>query len=152
VIVTENRCPKCGRARADHARACARCGLVFARWTTKLHKAIDRTLDPESEALWAVLIEHWSDDAKHDAFVKHCAEQGRLPGAGMRYREYLDTQPGDAIATKMVNRIVGMASAALLPARTAPPPQSRGRWFLWIVAFGAVGGVLAGLAFQVLSG
>jgi hypothetical protein len=152
VIVTDNRCPKCGRARADAASACARCGLVFARWTTKLHKAIDRSLDPESERLWAALLDSWNEDAKHDQFVKHCAQKGRLPAAGMRYREFLDTQPGEPVATKMVNRIVGMATATLLPMRAQPSSTSRGRWFLWVIAISAVGGILAGLFFQALSG
>jgi hypothetical protein len=151
-VIVGNRCPKCGRARADNAAACARCGLVFARWTTKLHKAIDRSLDPESEILWAALLESWTNDGKHDQFVKHCAQKGALPPAGMRYREYLDSHPGDPTATKMVNRIVGMATAALLPMRADPTATSRGRWFLWVVALGAVGGILAGLFFQVISG
>jgi hypothetical protein len=52
----------------------------------------------------------------------------------------------------MQSRIVGMATAALLPMRAAPVARSRGRWFLWIIAAGAIGGVLAGLFFQALGG
>jgi hypothetical protein len=151
VIVTGNRCPKCGRARADSGAACARCGLVFSRWTTKLHRAIDRSLDPEGEMLWTALLATWPDDSKHDQFAKHCAQMGRLPAAGMRYREYLDGHPGDPTAARMQTRIVGMATAALLPMRAQAPATSRGRWFLWVVAVGAVGGILAGLFFQVIS-
>ena len=152
MIVTGNRCPKCGRARADNAGACARCGLVFARWTTKLHKAIDRSLDPESEQLWTALLATWPDDGKHDLFVKHCAQAGILHAAGMRYREYLDSHPGDPTAARMQSRIVGMATAALLPMRGQVAATSRGRWFLWVIAVGAVGGILAGLFFQAISG
>lgn len=145
------RCPKCGRARADNGAACARCGLVFARWS-KSEPAVDVSLDAEGEALWAALPETWQDEAKHDQFVKHCAQLGRLSAAGMCYREYLDAHPGDPVAAKMQSRIVGMATAALLPMRATPAATSRGRWFLWVVAVGAVGGVLAGLFFQALAG
>jgi hypothetical protein len=151
-VIIGDRCPKCGRARADGADACARCGLVFARWTTKLHRAVDRSLDPESEILWVALLETWGDDARHDAFVKHCVRVGRLQNAGMRYRERLDADPNDATAARMQARIVGMATAALLPMRTEPStPINRGKWFLWVVAIGAVGGILAGLFFQVIN-
>jgi hypothetical protein len=146
------RCPKCGRARADGAAACARCGLVFALWSQGKTPEQSTALDQEGELLWAALESHWTDASKHDVFLKHCAKKGRLPAAGRRYRERID-QDNDALAVKMQNRIVGMATAAFIPMRATPPTAvSRGRWFFWVVAMGAVAGVLAGLYFQAISG
>jgi hypothetical protein len=147
-----HRCPKCGRARADGASACARCGLVYARWSQPPQASPQAALDAEGEALWAGLQAAWDDnESGHDAFVKHCAKGNRLPAAGRAYREFLDGQPGDAVATRMQARIVGMATAVLLPLRATPVVKTRGNWFPWVVAIGAVVGVLAGLFFQVLS-
>ena len=145
-----HRCPKCGRARADNAAACARCGLVFALWS-KNQTTQDTSLDPEGTALWAAVTKAWEEDPRHDAFVKHCAKIGRLAAAGRSYREVLDRRHGDPVATRMQNRIVGMATAVLLPLKTTPPGAGRTHWFLWVVAVGAVMGVLAGLFFQALS-
>lgn len=145
-----HRCPKCGRARADGAASCARCGLVYALWS-KNQTAQDTSLDPEGTAMFAALAESWDAQAGHDAFLKHCAKVGRLAAAGRAYREFLDGRPGDPTALKMQNRIVGMATAVLLPLKSSVPQRSRGNWFLWILAVGAVMGVLAGLFFQALS-
>ena len=149
--VLGNRCPKCGRGRADSGAACARCGLIFARWS-KTEAPRDTGLGPEGEALWTDLQQRWGEQEQHDAFVKHCAKLGKLSAAGRCYREKIDADPKDALAMRMQTRIVGMATAALIPMRAANVPQSRGRWFLWVVAIGAIGGILAGLFFQAIAG
>jgi hypothetical protein len=114
--------------------------------------AQDTALDPEGTTLWAALQTAWeNNDPGHEAFVKHCAKTNRLAAAGRSYREFLDGRPGDPVATKMQNRIVGMATAVLLPLRTTPAQTTRGNWFFWVVAVGAVMGVLAGLFFQAMS-
>jgi hypothetical protein len=146
-----HHCPKCGRARADGAAACARCGLVYALWS-KTQTPQDTSLDAEGTTMWTALQATWeSNEAAHDAFVKHCAKSNRLAAAGRAYREFLDGRPGDLVATKMQSRIVGMATAVLLPLRTTPVATTKGNWFFWVVAVGAVMGVLAGLFFQALS-
>jgi hypothetical protein len=112
----------------------------------------DTSLDPEGTSQWAALQLAWeNNDAGHDAFLKYCARTNRLAAAGRSYREFLDGRPGDLVATRMQNRIVGMVTATLLPLRTTPVATTRGNWFFWVVAVGAVMGVLAGLFFQALS-
>ncbi|HEY0705338.1 MAG TPA: hypothetical protein VGG33_00985 [Polyangia bacterium] len=146
----ERRCPKCGRARADGAPACPRCGLTFALWKDEAVGAAGG-LDATGESLWAELPARWGDQAAHDAFLKHCARAGCLPAAGRAYRAHLDIHPGEAMATQMQSRIVGMATAALLPTQATRPPVTRSNWFLWVIAVGAILGILAGLFFQTLS-
>ncbi|HEY0713418.1 MAG TPA: hypothetical protein VGF45_12145 [Polyangia bacterium] len=149
-LEASGRCPKCGRARADAALACPRCGLTFALWNAERGGA-DAGLDATGEALWNGLPAAWKDPAAHEAFIKHCAQTGRLAAAGRSYRAYLDTHPGDATATQMQTRIVGMATAAFLPAQATRAPVVRSNWFLWVIAVGALLGILAGLFFQTLS-
>ena len=91
-------CPKCGRSRADGAAACARCGLVFANWTPG-RRGPGRAggggmaLDAQGDQLWDQLRASWQDEARHDAFLKHCATAGSLAVAGRRYRQRLDEDP-----------------------------------------------------------
>lgn len=146
-------CPKCGRSRADGAEACPRCGLTFANWAAASEAGGGpgelAALDERGAALWADLGAHWQDDARHDAFLKHCASVGRLAPAGRCYRQRLDEHPGDEIATRMQGRVVGMASAALAPSRSAAPPINRSNWFWWVVLVCALGGAAAGLFFRM---
>ena len=144
-------CPKCGRSRADGAPACARCGLVFERWTQSHDSARPaRALDEKAEEMFRQLEAHWSDEAAHEAFLKHCATAGCLGPAGQKYRQRLDRHPRDPVATKMQERIVSMAAAVLVPLKSAPVPANKGRWFWYVVAVAAVVGALAGLFFGKL--
>jgi hypothetical protein len=137
-------CPKCGRSRADHAAACPRCGLVFERWGSD--QALQAAaLDDEAQAMYREIKTRWNDEALHDAFLKHCSAKGCLGAAGHKYRDRLDRDPKDAVALKMQARIVTMAAAVLAPIKSTPPRQSNGRWFWWVIAFGAVGGAVAGV-------
>lgn len=139
-------CPKCGRSRADNVPACPRCGLVFERWGSD--QALQAAaLDDEAQALYRELKTRWTEEPLHEAFLKHCSARGCLGAAGQKYRDRLDRDPSDAIALKMQARIVGMAAAVLVPIKSqgAPIPISRGRWFWWVIAFGAVGGAVAGI-------
>jgi len=139
-------CPKCGRPQTPEATACARCGLVFAHWSPERAKvAAASDPDPETERLWSVALASWSDEAGHEAFVKHCSAAGRLDLAGRRYRARLDADADDAIARKMQTRIIGMATVALEVASTPPVPMGRRTWFWWVLGAAAVGGALAGI-------
>jgi hypothetical protein len=143
-------CPKCGRARDAGAETCARCGLMFARWSPEQAAEVVQ-LDATGEKLWADLRASWNDEALHDAFVKHCSVSGRLPAAGRLYRALLDREPGNALATRMQARIVGMATALLTPTQPRGPAVSRRGWFLWVLIIGALAGVLGSLLYRAWS-
>jgi hypothetical protein len=116
---------------------------VFARWTAEQARA-SAPLEGAAAALWQELEGAWQDEARHDAFVKHCSQAGLLGPAGRLYRERLDRDPADAIAARMQKRIVAMATAALAPIRAPAAPLTQRRWFAWLV-LGAIllGGLLA---------
>jgi hypothetical protein len=118
---------------------------VFARWTPEAAAAAAAPLDGEGERLWAAAREAWQDEARHDAFVKHCSRAGQLAAAGRLYRGRLDADAGDAVATRMQKRIIAMASVALEPVRAQRAPVTRSRWFWIVVGLGVVGGALAGV-------
>jgi hypothetical protein len=140
-------CPKCARPRPDGAKACPRCGLVFALWSGD-GAGEAAALDAEGQRLWAAAEAAWQDDGAHDAFVKHCSQHGLLGPAGRAYRGRLDREPGDAVAARMQKRIVAMATAVLQPSRGAPTPVTRTRWFAWVVLVSLALGVLGGLLWK----
>lgn len=141
----QSRCPKCSHKRKNDADACARCGLVFALWTPAMAADV-AVLGEAGEALWAEAKAAWQDDEKHDAFLKHCSAGGLLAVAGRRYRERLDETPGDAVATRMQERVLSMATLTYARPSTPPVPVTRTKWF-WIVLGGVgVAGALAALA------
>ncbi len=146
--MTSSACPKCTRARIPDSESCPRCGLVFALWSPD-SAGPELVLPAEGETFWAAVVKAWDDDGAHDAFVKYCSAAGQLVVAGRRYRERLDTRQDDAVAARMQQRVVGMATAALkVQATVVRPPVTRSRWFWVIIIVCVIGGALAGLVFS----
>jgi hypothetical protein len=151
VTAGEATCPKCGRVREPAREDCRACGLVFALWNPEAAPPVVR-LDPEAEALWTALCAHWEDAARHEAFVKHCSARGLLAAAGRRYRERLETDPRDAVALRMRDRIVAMATAQLqavagVGGARRPTPVTRSRGFWVVLALSAVAAVVGALLY-----
>lgn len=142
--VQDSRCPKCGHPEATGASSCARCGLVFALWSPQTAQPL-AALDGRAEALWGEARQAWEEASRHEAFIKHCSAAGLLGAAGRRYREHLDRTPGDAIATRMQERILAMATVGFTVRSRAPQPVTRTRWFWAVVLLFGVTGVLAGV-------
>jgi hypothetical protein len=117
-------CPKCGRERKPGEDACARCGLLVARWATFATAA---PAHPELDALWAAVDAGWDDDAAHARFLDEAARLGALDVAAARYGKRL-RQENDARAR------VGLERAALLAERlhaadvAATPAEPAARW------------------------
>lgn len=145
----EDRCPKCHHAKVSVTQeACPRCGLVFALWDPSQTPSV-LPLDPQAEALWASAVSAWQTPDTHDAFLKHCSVAGLLPAAGRRYREWLDTHPGDAVAEQMQKRVLAMATALLgAPPQKPATPFTRSGAFWLIVLCSLVVGVLGALVFR----
>jgi hypothetical protein len=148
--LSSNGCPKCGwRPRetdSEKVSACARCGLVFERWTPEL-AAEQIVMDDEGESLWAAVQASWNDDSTHDAFLKHCSLSGRLALAGRRYRERLDQAPKDPTAGRMQERVVSMATLTFAQRAPKPIPVTRTRMF-WAVLACFVGiGIVSALLY-----
>lgn len=135
-------CPKCGNRLATSATACPRCGLTLALWTPALAAAVVR-LDQRGEALWTKVRAQWDAESAHDEFLKHCSTKGLLAAAGRCYRERLDEAPDDAMAARMQERIVTMATVSFAVRPTTPPtPVTRTGWFWVMVVVCGIGGIV----------
>jgi len=142
--MTETACPKCRQPRRADAEACARCGLVFSRWTPEQSAGVAQ-LDERAEALWAAARDNWRDEHRHAAFLEHCSQAGLLAPAGRRYRERLDADPQDAVAARMQQKVLAMATAGFVPSGKPPAPVTRSTWFWGVLVACALAGVLAAL-------
>jgi hypothetical protein len=105
-------------------------------------------LDPTATALFAACEATWQDDRLHDKFVKYCSAAGLLAAAALQYRRYLDQHPGDALAAKMQQRIVTMASLLLTTRNRPAEPMTRSRWFMILIALSAIGGAVAAIFYR----
>ena len=138
-------CPKCGRKRSPEAESCPRCGLVFALWQAD-GSAAPVGLDSQGTELWQKILGNWSDSALHEEFLKHCLQTNTLAAAGRLYRERLDEDPKDGVATHMQRQILSKAALGLSLYKTQPrEPVTRNRWF-WVVVLTAMAlGIAGGL-------
>jgi hypothetical protein len=141
-------CPKCGKKGRKDAESCPRCGLVFALWTD-VNSIPAANLDEAGTALWQKIEADWNDSARHEEFLKHCLQANLLSVAGRLYRDRLDENPKDAIATQMQAQVLAKATLGLTINKTQPrEPVTRTRWF-WIVVLSAMAiGIAAGLLWR----
>jgi hypothetical protein len=121
-------CPKCGLAGArQRGEACARCGLVFNRWSYAL-PTFSTGDDDAAAAVWSAVEANWDDSARHDAFLVLCQRTAQLPYAAARYRAAQAARGAAAEpqATRALERMSKLAFTALeLSAKREPREPTR---------------------------
>lgn len=115
-------CPKCRRERIPGEDACARCGLLVARWEGF---TAEEPSHPALEAPWDKLQSAWSDEAAHGAFLELAAAVDGLDVAAAKYRRRSLAEPGDARAERGLARAVTMAQTLYVArAQAERPPRA----------------------------
>jgi hypothetical protein len=144
-------CPKCQRERKPGEDACARCGLLVARWEGFV---LELPSVPEVDAAWKQLQDVWHEADAHRRFLEQASSLDALDVAAARYREAKRERPGDARAEDGLRRAVSLAESLYAQraqaARTAMPSG-------WLRVAGLVGAILVlsvalGLLFWALRG
>jgi hypothetical protein len=80
--------------------------------------------EADIETAWADLRARWSDEAAHLAFLDRFSDLDGLAAVGGRYRDALDTQPGDPVASRWRDEVLKRATAlALAQLPRASPPR-----------------------------
>lgn len=51
---------------------------------------MDPSTQDSLDVLWAQVLEAWTDDKRHQAFLAYCVEADRLPEAARRYKQVAD--------------------------------------------------------------
>src|SRR5438876_2723135 len=92
-VAVESACPKCRRASRPGDLACARCGLLVARFA---RFAAERDGEPEElDRLWGECRDAWDQPAAHDRLLDGASRLEQLPALGRRYRAHRDERPDD---------------------------------------------------------
>src|SRR6476659_5035258 len=94
-------CPKCQRERLPGEDACARCGLLVARWEGF---AVEEPTHPALEEPWQKLEAAWGDEKAHTAFLELAAAVEGLDVAASKYRRRKQAVPGDEKAERGLAR------------------------------------------------
>ena len=99
--------------------------------------AREPTGDPV-EAAWQHVLEHWEEEAAHEAFLALCADLGRLGDAGRRYRAVQETSDDPervADARRYVDRVLGLAVTLMQAERSdASRLVRQGKLVLYLLA------------------
>ena len=115
-------CPKCQRERLPGVDACARCGLLVARWEGF---AVEEPSHPALEEPWRKLEAAWNDDKAHSAFLELAATVDGLDVAAAKYRKRKLAAPDDGRAERGLERAVTMAQTLYVArAQAERPPRA----------------------------
>lgn len=107
----EPRCPKCQTA-VGRRSACPACGLSAERMPT--FAAAREAASPALAAAWQAVLDGWTEQARHDAFVQAAAAARAFAFAAGKYQEAARARPDDAIAPRQLLRVRRTAEAAML--------------------------------------
>lgn len=105
-MTVPRECPKCRHERQPGQDACARCGLLVARWEGFQPEL--PSLEPVDRA-WAELLASWSDEGAHRRFLELAAQVDGLDVAAALYKQRSLAEPDDGRAREGLARAVTLA-------------------------------------------
>jgi hypothetical protein len=143
-------CPKCG-TKQPPATACRRCGLATDRMA--VFQPRDAAVVPELNTAWQDVEVAWGDASLHERFVALAVEHKAYAFAARRYRDALQSRPGDATATAYVEKIGKMVAVTLFvsatPKQAAMPKPYKNAIAIMIVLVVAI---VIGLLYATMRG
>ncbi len=80
--------------------------------------------EPDLEHAWQGVLDRWTDDAAHQAFLDHCVATDRLAAAAARYRGLLAAPDRREQAARRLEAVAFLAVTRLEATRT-PAPRLR---------------------------
>jgi len=89
-------------------------------------------LDP-FDALWAAVLEGWSEDKRHHAILDYAIKNERMPDLAGRYKSLtLDAEKGES-ATKKLNGVVIATTHMLISMKSTKPAKTAWHWNMLIM-------------------
>lgn len=104
------------------------------------------------DALWQNVLDRWSEQQAHAAFLEFCQRTSQLEIAAARYRETIRDGSRSVLAQEQLHNISSLALAGLHSLRTSKPQAKRqaGRLALAIVLLGFLLALVACFAFTAM--
>ena len=98
--------------------------------------------DPALEALWKNALDHWDNDAAHQAFLQHCERHQVLDEAAVRYRGMKGDHERGAGAEKRLKAVLLLAMSKLEVTRSEPKAASSPLTKLVLILFFLIGSLI----------
>jgi|GEM_PF-4123066 len=138
-------CPRCGNRQPEDTN-CHRCGLLFSKWqgsASVFAEIEDTELGNMLITMWTDLEKHFSDEAKHRAFMEVCSQYGVVDICASLYRMRVVANPDDEMAKEQQAKIVTLVQQQLAIAGSESTNSTKrvARVVYWTV------GILFSLAF-----
>ena len=111
-------CPRCGNLQPRDTN-CHRCWLLFAKWrgsASVFEEFEDTELGSMLISMWSDLENHFSDEAKHRAFIEVCTQYGVMDICASLYRMRVVANPDDKMAKQQQLHIVSLVQQQLFAA------------------------------------
>jgi hypothetical protein len=97
--------------------------------------------DPAFEALWKAVLDRWTEDRTHGAFIEYCDASDQLAEAAARYRGMKGDRDRSASADKRLVAISIIAIAKLEATRSPALQRGRSVGYLLLAATLAAGAI-----------
>ena len=138
-------CPRCGNQQPRDTN-CHRCGLLFSKWrgsASVFEEIEDTELGAMLISMWSDLEQHFSDEARHRAFIEVCTRYGVMDICASLYRMRVVADPDDKMARQQQQQIVSLVQQQLFAAGSKSTDSTRrvAKVMYWVV------GILFSLAF-----
>lgn len=137
---TDRSCPKCRREALPGESACARCGLLVARFDL-FRESGD---PPELSAAWDECCAAWGEAATHDRALSVAVRLECLPLLARRYRERLESG-SDPLAERRLSQIAVLIESAIR-SQAGHTVHGKAARFVWVLGYLMAGAVLVGSA------
>jgi hypothetical protein len=136
-------CPECRYENLKGSVSCKRCLLIFEKYEKKNLKLGSQVATSKKlEDLWNEVLGAYDNPEKHEKFISESLKEKKLPYASQQYKKILDTNGADEIASKMINKIINVATLTYVPPFRKDPPKST-RWITTSILLFIVTGVVA---------
>lgn len=140
-------CPECRYENAKGSVSCKRCLLIFEKYEKKNAKLNSQVITSKKlEDIWTDIVTDYGNVEKHEKFISEALREKKLPYASQQYKKMLDMNKADDLATKMIEKIINVATLTYIPPVRNEPPRNT-RWLTMSIMFFIVAGLIGAVVF-----
>ncbi len=132
----QKSCPKCAALSPVGAEECYSCCVIFSR-LVDLPTDTSLRAQPSLVRKWKMLMEDFTDEAKHEDFVRNCHQLEAMNFAFNKYNDMKQALGGDDLCERMLKRVqklseISVESAVKVDPRSATVSKAKS-WTSYII-------------------